>query len=167
MKILIIFLLANIISVLAAFSQGTSINNTGAEPDPSAGLDVNFANKGLLIPRLTDSQRDAIDNPAVGLIIYNTTTECFNVFKTTGWFEWCGTCVIPSAPEVIGGSNATTTSIQANWSVYWGATSYYLDVSADISFSGFLEGYNNLNVGNVTSYNVTGLTSNTTYYITV
>jgi len=48
-----------------------------------------------------------------------------------------------------------------------GATTYFLDVATDNSFTNFVPGFNNLNVGNVTSYNVTGLTCNTTYYYRV
>jgi hypothetical protein len=48
-----------------------------------------------------------------------------------------------------------------------GATTYYLDVATDAGFTSFVPGYNNLNVGNVTSYNVTGLNCGTTYYYRV
>jgi hypothetical protein len=48
-----------------------------------------------------------------------------------------------------------------------GATTYYLDVATDVGFTSFVPGYNNLNVGNVTSYNVTGLNCGTTYYYRV
>jgi hypothetical protein len=39
-----------------------------------------------------------------------------------------------------------------------------LDVSTNKSFTTYVPGYQNLDVGNTTSYNVTGLTLNTTYY---
>ena len=41
-------------------------------PDASAALDINSTNAGLLIPRLTQNQRDAVSNPATGLLIYQT-----------------------------------------------------------------------------------------------
>jgi tetratricopeptide (TPR) repeat protein len=44
------------------------------------------------------------------------------------------------------------------------ATSYLLDVSTSSSFSTYVPGYQNLNVGNVTRRSVTGLNSGTTYY---
>jgi len=46
-------------------------------PDPSAKLDVSSTTKGLLIPRLTTTQVNAISNPAAGLLVYNTTTGKF------------------------------------------------------------------------------------------
>ncbi len=57
---------------------GVGINGVGAPPDNSAGLDVNYTNKGLLMPRLTTLQRDAIVNPAEGLQIYNTDCKVYN-----------------------------------------------------------------------------------------
>ncbi len=70
----------------------------------------------------------------------------------------------PSAPVATAASNLTCTSFNANWGADSVATTYYLDVSTNPNFSSFVAGYNNLNVGNVTTYNVTGLTANTTYY---
>ena len=45
-------------------------------PDGSALLDIVSTSKGLLPPRLTTAQRNAIVNPAKGLIIYNTSLGC-------------------------------------------------------------------------------------------
>jgi hypothetical protein len=66
------FLLA-IISISAS-SQNVAINNTGAQPNQSAIVDINSSSKGLLIPRLTASQRVAIAMPAKGLLVYQTNT---------------------------------------------------------------------------------------------
>jgi len=55
----------------------------------------------------------------------------------------------------------------ANWNSSILATTYYLDVSTNSSFTSFVSGYENLNVGNVTTYNVTGLSCGTTYYYRV
>ena len=42
-------------------------------PDVSSMLDISSNNKGLLMPRLTTTERDNITLPATGLMIYNTT----------------------------------------------------------------------------------------------
>jgi hypothetical protein len=52
----------------------------------------------------------------------------------------------------------------ANWAASATATHYHLDVSTGNTFGSFITGYDSLNVGNVTSYNVTGLTTCSTYY---
>lgn len=46
----------------------------GSQADNSAILDVSATDKGVLIPRLTTVQRDAI-LPVTGLIIYNTSAN--------------------------------------------------------------------------------------------
>ncbi len=66
-------------------------------------------------------------------------------------------------PFVFFSFNSTCISFQADWTIVTGAIAYYLDVSTSSTFSTFVTGYNNLNVGNVVNYNVTGLTANTTY----
>lgn len=56
-------------------AQNVSINNTNAQPDPSAMLDISSATKGILIPRVTLSAlTDAatVPNAATGLLVYNT-----------------------------------------------------------------------------------------------
>jgi len=76
-----IILLASLIFFsIATFAQvgiGTST------PDGSAKLDVNSTDKGFLPPRLTTAQRDQINLPAVGLMIYNTTLSAIQ-FHTGG-----------------------------------------------------------------------------------
>ncbi|RTQ50039.1 hypothetical protein EJV47_10375 [Hymenobacter gummosus] len=61
-------------------------------PHPSAALEVASptANQGLLPPRLTTAQRAAISSPAAGLLIFNTTTGCLEVYNGTGWQSLCG-----------------------------------------------------------------------------
>jgi hypothetical protein len=73
----------------------------------------------------------------------------------------------PAAPVALKATNVTANSLTANWSSVSGATGYRLDVSASSSFVNYVPGYQNLDVGNVTSRNVTGLAANTFYYYRV
>ncbi len=50
------------------------------DPHPSALLELVSNSEGLLVPRMTSAERDLIVAPAVGLLIYNTTTSSFNYF---------------------------------------------------------------------------------------
>ena len=52
-------------------------------PTTSAVLDVNSTTKGILIPRITSTERDAIISPDNALLIFNTTNNKFEVFKST------------------------------------------------------------------------------------
>jgi hypothetical protein len=54
-------------------------------PSASALLDVSSTTQGLLPPRMTGVQRDAISSPAAGLMIYNTTTNKLNFYNGTAW----------------------------------------------------------------------------------
>jgi hypothetical protein len=58
-----------------------------SNPDASSILDMTSVTQGLLSPRMTTAKRDAILNPATGLLIYNTTTSHFNYFDQV-WIEY-------------------------------------------------------------------------------
>lgn len=77
-------------------SQNVGINPTGAIPNNSAGLDVDFTNKGVLIPRVALTARNS--NAPIGagiansLLVYNTATAGTfpnNVYP--GYYYWDGT----------------------------------------------------------------------------
>lgn len=67
------------------FAQNVSINANGDLPDPKAILDLSSTTSGLLIPRMTTVQRDAIDMPPIGLQVFNLTTNTVDIYKSTGW----------------------------------------------------------------------------------
>jgi hypothetical protein len=67
-----------------AHSQGIGIGSTNP-PHPSAALDVNSTNKGLLIPRMTTTQRTAIVSPLKGLMVFDNTTSSFWFYNGTVW----------------------------------------------------------------------------------
>src|SRR5207253_1278737 len=73
----------------------------------------------------------------------------------------------PAAPNAQPATNVTFSSFAASWSGVSGATDYRLDVSTSNSFTTYVPGYQDLDVGNMTSYNVTGLSAQTRYYYRV
>src|SRR5688572_26202511 len=62
-----------------------SINTSGTAPDASAMFDITSTNKGVLLPRLTTTDRDLIGTPATSLMIYNTTTNTYNYWNGSAW----------------------------------------------------------------------------------
>jgi uncharacterized protein (TIGR02145 family) len=73
------------ISSLNTFSQ-VSISTNGACADASAMLDVKSTTKGMLIPRMTASQRTGISSAASGLLVYQTDgTAGFYYHNGTAW----------------------------------------------------------------------------------
>lgn len=74
-------------------AQASAQDNMGIgtlTPDPSAILEVQSTEKGVLLPRLTSAQKNAIANPAQGLFIFDTDTESFWYFDGTQWVEALG-----------------------------------------------------------------------------
>jgi hypothetical protein len=66
------------------------INTDGSLPDGSAMLDVKSTGKGLLLPRMTESNRTAIVAPAAGLLVYQTDgTAGFYYYSGAAWM-WLG-----------------------------------------------------------------------------
>ncbi|NTW31445.1 MAG: hypothetical protein HGB12_02260 [Bacteroidetes bacterium] len=58
-----------------------------ASPDLSASLDISSSDKGILIPRMTTIQRDAIALPSIGLQIFNTDCNNVNYYNGTCWLS--------------------------------------------------------------------------------
>jgi YVTN family beta-propeller protein len=73
----------------------------------------------------------------------------------------------PAAPMALKATDVTATSFTANWSSVSGTTGYRLDVSTSSVFNSYIPGYQNLDVGNMTSYNVFGLNPSSFYYYRV
>ncbi len=76
-------------------------------------------------------------------------------------------CTRPAAPSAQSATNVTFSSFTAHWSSVSGATGYLLDVATSNSFTTYVPGYQNLDVGNMTSFPVIGLSAHTTYYYRV
>ncbi|MCZ6701478.1 MAG: DNRLRE domain-containing protein, partial [Ignavibacteria bacterium] len=74
---------------------------------------------------------------------------------------------IPNPPVASAASNITINEFVANWESVSEAIAYRLDVSTDSIFTSFLTGYNDVDVGNITSHTVSGLSANTIYYYRV
>jgi len=73
------------------YSQNVGISADGSNPDNSAMLDIKSTTGGLLIPRMTTVQRDSISSPAQSLLIFNTTTNCYEGYVDNAWKTiWCG-----------------------------------------------------------------------------
>lgn len=66
------------------FNQGVLIGN-GNSPAPSAILDLSTNQKGVLIPRLTNTEKFAIQNPDTGLAIYNLDSQRFECYAGGTW----------------------------------------------------------------------------------
>ena len=73
----------------------------------------------------------------------------------------------PSENETVSPPPPTRSTFMATWPSVPGAKGYSLDVSQSSSFDTFVDGYHDLDVGDVTGRVVTGLSRGTTYYYRV
>lgn len=83
-KLLLLLLFLPVLS----FSQNIGIGTTS--PDPSAALDISAANKGVLVPKVAlvnTTLASPVTNPAIGLLIYNTTVD---TELSSGFYYWNG-----------------------------------------------------------------------------
>ncbi len=83
-----------------------------------------------------------------------------------------GATHVHAAPDALPPTAQAATNIgcndfTANWDLSTDATGYRLDVATDAAFTSILAGYNDLDVGNVLTYNIAGLTEGTDYYYRV
>ena len=104
-------------------AQSVSINTDGSAPDSSAMLDVSSTTKGFLAPRMTQAQRNAISNPATGLLIYQTdNTPGYRTYNGSAWsspgngFRWniTGNSGTSASSNYLGTSDAVDLVFRTN-----------------------------------------------------
>lgn len=79
-----IFICASFLLCIRVFSQSVGIGTNS--PASSAVLDITSSSKGLLLPRMTFSERSAIIAPQTGLLVFQTNgTPGFYYYNGTKW----------------------------------------------------------------------------------
>jgi len=138
-------------------AQNVGIGSESFTPDASAVLELQSTQQGFLPPRLTLQQRNAISNPATGLMIFNSTSDCLEIFIPAGGWQsiFCG-CVPPQSP-VAGTHVAAAEEIVWNWNVLPGITIYEYSTDNGVQYFQTSE----------TSFTQSGLTCGTEYTLLV
>jgi hypothetical protein len=88
-------------------AQSMGISSQAITPDPSSILEMRTTDRGILIPRMTTTERDGISTPATGLMIYNTASNQYNFYNGSAWVFW-GSAAYLSATS--GGTLSTTST---------------------------------------------------------
>jgi len=130
--VVIVFGLVCLMGAIRAQSVGIGTST----PHSSARLDVSDTQRGILIPRLTTQERNAITSPARSLLIYNTDCDEYQYYiPGTGW--------VSILTNVTGGGSGSGTltafpatgisasGFTAHWSLVTGATGYEVRVYQD------------------------------------
>jgi hypothetical protein len=78
-------------NIARTFAQGVGVNSDNSNPDGSAILDVKSTTQGMLVPRMTEAQRNLVASPATGLLVYQTdATAGFYFYNGTAWTSLSG-----------------------------------------------------------------------------
>jgi hypothetical protein len=93
------------------FNNGSSVGIGTVSPSASAALEVNSTTKGILLPTMTQTQRNAISTPATGLLIYQSD-------NTPGFYYYNGSAWTAIAGAAAGGGGAAGYSSTANTLIY-------------------------------------------------
>jgi sporulation protein YlmC with PRC-barrel domain len=67
-----------------SFAQ-IGVNSDNSAPHPSAQLDIKSSDKGLLIPRLTTLERNGIQSPEIGLMVFDKDLQEIFIYNSDGW----------------------------------------------------------------------------------
>ena len=116
----LVIIISSMVLMSAQMNGQVGIGANTFTPDNSALLELQSTNSGLLLPRMTTAQRNAISNPAQSLIIYNLTTKCVEIYESNQWQAiWCdciGFSVTASASPatICSGSSSTLTASGAS-----------------------------------------------------
>ena len=70
-----------------ALNGTVTISEDGNSADSSAIFDISSSDKGVLIPRMTTSERTAISNPATSLLVYDTDESSYWYYENNEWLE--------------------------------------------------------------------------------
>lgn len=109
-------------------AQNTGIGIGTTTPHNSAMLEVNAIDKGILIPRMTAVQRNAISSPANGLMVYDLDSSSLFIYESSGWKRIRTSTAAPVTSYNLiinkngGGENSTIHSSPAG--IYCGASCF-------------------------------------------
>ncbi len=87
-----------------------AVNTDGSSANASAMLDVKSTEKGILIPRMTSTQRDAISSPTQGLLVFVSSDSTYYFYQGSSWrklgvgasgWDWGGTEIFADSLQSI------------------------------------------------------------------
>lgn len=164
----------------ALAANGLAITGFTANWSPVSGaagyrLDISTSNNfsSFVIGYQDLDVGDVLAHSAMGLNeagMYYYRVRAYNAVGTSGnsaTISVTTVMTVPPPPTATGPTVPTSTGFTANWNSAARAEGYRLDVSTTNSFSSYVSGYQNLDVGNTLEGSVSGLLSGRNYYYRV
>lgn len=98
-------------------------------PNASAALDISSINKGMLVPRMTTAQRNAILSPLKGLLVFDTEYNSYWHHTGAGWKEIAGNAYNADSTLIYGqqGGIINSTNLTANGQILSGNSGFLFD----------------------------------------
>nr|HMT20896.1 FG-GAP-like repeat-containing protein [Promineifilum sp.] len=144
------------ISVSASPGAGGTVGGGGSAGAGTMQTVTASANSGYTFSNWTEGATVVSTSASYTFLVTGARTLVANFTSSGG---------APAAPVATAATNVATTSFTANWNSVGGATGYRIDVATDSGFASIL--YNNVDLGNVTSFGIAALTPSTPYYYRV
>ncbi len=124
-------------------SSSLSAQNVGIgtiTPNASAMLDVSSNDKGFLPPRLSTAERNAMPSKTAGLIIFNTSSGCLELFNGSNWINLCSSLPSTLLPKTLLGGNNSDIAFSVRQTIDSG---YIVAGNTESSQDGDVTGVNN------------------------
>lgn len=159
MKIFTKIHLLFIVLLVHSFSSFGQLGINNENPNPYSVLDIKHSKKGVLIPRMTTSEREAMgpSAEAEGLLVYDTDYDMFFYFYDSKWYSlnpWKSEVKLNSNISSntmgnvgIGTTAAPTEKLEVNGNI---KSNGNISSTGNITSTGSLNG-SSVNTGNVTA----------------
>ena len=72
------------------YAQNNNIHIGEGTLEPTAVFQADAIDRGMLVPRMTSTQRNSINSPASGLLVYDNSTQTFWYYDAAQWVELAG-----------------------------------------------------------------------------
>ena len=155
-------------------AQTSFISNWNASAGGAFGYILDVATDAGFTSFVSGYQEKVVYNVTSYLVnnvlpgsIYYYRVRAYNSWGNSDNSNTITTLTIPLNPTATAATNITSTSFSANWNAVVSADRYYLDIATDTGFSNMLVGFNNKDVANVTTFSVTNVSKNTSFYYRV
>lgn len=137
-----------------------SIDPAGATADPSSLLEVKSSDRGILIPRMTETEMMAITSPAQSLLVFNTTQNEFHFYDGSSWVRVGGYSLFDEDNDTGISFNELTGNDEIRFYQEGSNTVDFIKSTGDISRFEFQLNNSNIAIGDETGDNITTAVGN-------